>query len=91
MAFLDLDAPPQFAKRRTGVVLRIHEEWLTTEEAAEAVPSTGRRLLAPIAMAAVAAAVYFWTAAALQSQLLGLATTGVVAAIALSLFTAPRR
>lgn len=91
MAFLDLDSPPQFAQRRAGAVLRIHQAWLTADDAVETAPRRSFGWVAGAAFVAVAAAVHFWTAAALQSQLLGLATTGIVAAIALSLFTAPRR
>ncbi len=40
---------------------------------------------------AVAAAVHFWSAAALDSHLLGLATTGIVGAMAISLLTGARR
>lgn len=92
MAFLDLNAPPSFGTRHTGVVVRVHADWTTvpTDAAAAPTPRWKRRLAATAAIA-IAAAVHFWSAAALGSQLLGLATTGIVAAMALSLLTGARR
>ncbi len=91
MAFLDLNSPPSFATRRPGVVLRIHPEWLDEAEAAPAPASRWKKLSFVASAATIAAAVHLWSAAALGSQLLGLATTGIVAAMALSLLTGLRR
>ncbi len=92
MAFLDLNAPPSFGPRQSGVVVHVHAEWLAAPGEADAAPAPRwrRGLLAATAIA-VAAAVHFWSAAALGSQLLGLATTGIVGALALSLLTGGRR
>lgn len=90
MAFLDLNAPSAFAARRTGVVLRIHEDWLAEGAPAEVRPSR-LRLLQPLAAVAAAACVDVWATAALGSQLLGIAATGVIAALVLSLLNGLRR
>lgn len=92
MAFLDLNAPPAFGTRQTGVVVRVHTDWMTI--AADDVPAPAprwKRALLTLTAIGIAAAVHFWSAAALGSQLLGLATTGIVAAMALSLLTGLRR
>ncbi len=92
MAFLDLDAPPAFGTRQPGVTLRIHPEWMASPEATTPPPASRARRAAIAASAlTVAVAVHLWSAAALGSQWLGLATTGIVAAMALSLLTGARR
>lgn len=92
MAFLDLNAPPAFGTRQSGVVVNIHPEWIAgaDQPAAAPAPRWKRGLLA-VGAVAIAAAVHFWSAAALGSHLLGLATTGIVAAMAISLLTGARR
>ena len=92
MAFLDLNAPPSFGSRQTSVMLRIHPEWMAAPNEPAAAPAPRwKRALVTVSAIAIAAAVHFWSAAALGSQLLGLATTGIVAAMALSLLTGARR
>jgi hypothetical protein len=92
MAFLDLNAPPSFGTRHTGIRVRVNAEWVTAsdEGAAAPTPRWKRGLVAATAVA-IAAAVHFWSAAALGSQWLGLATTGIVAAMAISLLSGARR
>ncbi|MDO9486928.1 MAG: hypothetical protein Q7J32_01025 [Sphingomonadaceae bacterium] len=92
MAFLDLNAPPSFGTRQSGVVVHVHPEWRAVADQPAAAPAPRwKRGLVTVGAIAIAAAVHFWSAAALDSHLLGLATTGIVAAMALSLLTGARR
>lgn len=92
MAFLDLNAPPAYRARQSGVVLRIHPDWTAGQDEPAPPPAPRwKRAALSAAAVAVAVAVHLWSATALDSQLLGLATTGIVGAMALSLLTGARR
>ncbi len=91
MAFLDLDAASPFATRRPGVTLRIHQDWYAMADEPAPRPMPRWRKLAAVASGAVTAiGVHLWVADVLSSHLLGLAATGVIAAIAISLFSVSR-
>ncbi|MFC3712181.1 hypothetical protein ACFOMD_06350 [Sphingoaurantiacus capsulatus] len=92
MAFLDVNAASPFATRRPGVTLRIHADWYAMADEPAPAPMSRWRKLAAIASGAVTAVgVHLWVAEVLSSQLLGVAATGVIAAIAISLFSVSRR